>query len=160
MKEQPLEKVLLFSKAIQLVSAGILIAVGIVRFFLIKYYKEEPHAFSGFCLSLFVVVFGAMIVLVELSPPIPVRGRAWFYFLNFFWGKAFFALFVALFLLGGGASLRWLDRLLAVYFFLAAALFLALFILKRGPEEDSAVKALIQAMEDKVAVREKAAAAK
>ena len=99
-----------------------------------------------------------MIILVEIAQ-IPLRGRKWFYFLNFFWGRALFSLFIALFLLGSGASLRWLDILLAVYFFIMAAVFLGAHFLYRTAEPDN-VKILIDAMEAKIEEKAKAAEGK
>ena len=124
----------MISKILQFVNAGILILVGGLRFGLIKYYYDEPFAFSGFHLSLFVIIFGLMILVVELSAKLSMAGREWFYFLNFFWGKGVFAIFIALFLLGSGASLRWLDILTAVYFIIISIIFGVLAVMKSDGE--------------------------
>ena len=133
-KAQPIETVFFVSKIIQFVNAGILILVGLLRFGLIKSYYEEPWAFSGFCLSLFVIIFGVMILVVELSAKLSMAGREWFYFLNFFWGKGAFAIFITLFLFGSGASVRWLDILTGIYFMLISILFAVLAIMKSDGE--------------------------
>ena len=148
--QQPIEKIFKISMVIQIANAAILIVTGLLRIFMVKTYSAESHAFAGFTLSLYLILFGVMILLVELTI---MRARAWFYFLNFGWGKALFSLFIALFLLGSGRAVRWLDVLLAVYFIIISIFFLFVYLAKRTAEPTYVQEILIKQMDEKVAAK-------
>ena len=120
---------------------------------MIKQYRKQPHTFAGFTLSLYLIIFGIMLLLVELSL---MHARAWFYFLNFAWGKSLFSIFIALFLLGSARSVRWLDVLVAVWFIVLSLLFFVMFLAYRTSEQ-AHVQILIKNMEEKIAAKNKEA---
>ena len=138
---------------IQLLNAVILILTGHIRIFAIKEYNQESRAFSGFTLSAYLILFGVMIILVEFTI---MRARAWFYFLNFTWGKSLFSLFIAVLVLGSGRSVRWLDVLMAFWFIPISILFLLMYFAYRTTES-AQVEILIKQMEEKIEAKNKKA---
>ena len=152
--QRPIEQIFKICRVVQIANAAVLIVTGLVRIFMVKAYSGESHAFAGFTLSVYLILFGVMLLLVELTI---MRARAWFYFLNFGWGKSLFSLFIALFVLGSGRAVRWLDVLLAVYFIIISIFFLFVYLAKRTAEPAYVEDTLIKQMDEKVAAAKKAA---
>ena len=86
-------------------------------------YFKKYKSFNGFVLNIYLFLFAAIFILLELSK---FRTRIWFYFMNFGWGKAVFVAFVALLLLGAGKSVTWIDILAGVWLFVCAIIFVIL----------------------------------
>ena len=84
-------------------------------------------------LSFYVILFGAMIFLVELSL---MNARNWFYFLNYNWGRAIFSLFIALFLLGSATAWRWLDVVISIWSMILSLVFLVFHLCHNDKEKE------------------------
>ena len=125
----PYEKAALAMKIMQFFNAGVLVITGIIHFVFFKFLKS----FNGFVLTIYLFLFAALFVLIELSK---MRTRTWFYFMNFGWGKAMFLLFLGLLLVGAGKSVTWLDILSGVWFLLCAIVFFVISMVHKAAEQD------------------------
>ena len=147
LKSTPIEKIYTIKKILQIIGAVVLFMTAIFRIAIIiasaagaeetseetevKEYK--PHPFAAFTLSLYLIVFGAVLILVEFSL---LRARVWFYLLNFSWGKSLFSLFVGLFLIGAPRSVAWFDILMACVFLILSIIFLILHCYHKDAEQN------------------------
>ena len=125
----PYEKAAMAMKIMQFFNAGVLVITGIIHFVFFKFLKS----FNGFVLTIYLFLFAALFVLIELSK---MRTRTWFYFMNFGWGKAMFLLFLGLLLVGAGKSVTWVDILSGVWFLLCAIAFFVISMVHKAAEQD------------------------
>ena len=133
-----------------MINAGLLILSGIVRIFAVKGYSSDPDyptPFASFMLSFYVILFGVMILLVELSK---LNARTWFYFLNFCWGRSLFSLFIFFFVLGSATAWRWLDIVLSLWSISLSIIFLVFHICHKDKEIEH-----IKKLMDEKAVKDK-----
>ena len=143
LKSTPIEKIYTIKKILQIIGAVVLFMTAIFRIAIIiasatgaeetevKEYKPNP--FAAFSLSLYLIVFGAVLILVEFSL---LRARVWFYLLNFSWGKSLFSLFVGLFLIGAPRSVAWFDILMACVFLILSIIFFVLHCYHKDAEQN------------------------
>ena len=132
----PYEKAAMGMKIMQFFNAALLIITGIVHFV----YFKKLKSFNGFVLTIYLFLFAAIFILLELSK---LRMRIWFYFMNFGWGKAIFLTFVGLLLMGAGKTVTWIDILAGVWLFLCAIAFAVISSVHKEVENDF-VKDLIE----------------
>ena len=125
----PYEKAAQAMRILMFFNAGVLVVTAIIHFIFFKFLKS----FNGFVLTIYLFLFAALFVLIELSK---MRTRTWFYFMNFGWGKAMFLLFLGLLLVGAGKSVTWVDILSGVWFLLCAIAFFVISMVHKAAEQD------------------------
>ena len=146
LSKTPFEKAALAMKILQFFNAAVLVTTAIIHFVFFKFLKS----FNGFVLTIYLFIFAAMFVLVELSL---LRTRTWFYFMNYGWGKGLFLLFIGLLLVGAGKSVTWVDILSGVWFIVLGLIFFGLSFFYKAVEHDY-VKDLLESVENARAEKE------
>ena len=122
--------------------ASLIILQAIVRLFV----ADSFHTFTGFVLTLYLLVFGICIFMIEFTLK---RARVWFYFMNFALGKALFYIVMTLLCFGSGASINWFDILVGIICGIVAVVFIFFHIWHKG-EEAAHVETLIEQMNVKL----------
>lgn len=99
------------TKGIQILAALLLIVLAIVRFTDIA----QLETFSLWIITIYFVLFGLVMLIFEFEIK---RVKAYFYFMNFCFGKAIFDFFIGCMVLSGEIH-SWLEIPIAVVFFAA-----------------------------------------
>ncbi len=115
----------------QIASAILLVILSIVRIIKIT----EARTFTLYVMTIYFVLFGLVILLVELGLK-PIKRT--FYFLNFAWGKAIFDFFIACMSLSTGfyGTTSMITIPVAIVFFLGCLFFIIISIFYREEEKE------------------------
>ena len=115
--------------------AVLLLVQGTIRMMI----ADNFHTFTGFCITLYLYVFGIAIICIECNLQ---RARVWFYFMNYSLGKAIFYCVMSLLCFGSGAKITFLDIIAGIVFGICCAMFVV-FHLWHGTKEREFVEKLI-----------------
>jgi len=121
------EKVRKVAIVCHFIGAGLLFLTSILRFVSFNFTSTE------FILSIYYILFGAIIILTELGYQ---RILEQFYFLNFSFGKAGFSLFIATLLFNLS---NWFQILVSIFFLVAGLGFLIIGCFFMSEEREKAV---------------------
>ena len=126
-KGQPMDRVILAVKVIQVLSAILLVVAALIRVGSI----ENFRTWWGFLLTGYLFMFGVIFLTVEFAM---YRAPVWFFFLNFMWGKAVTYLFIGTLEFWGGLEVAWIDVLAGIWFVVFGVLFIVFCGVYRGQE--------------------------
>ena len=128
----------MFTKAIQLVMAVLIILQSVIRLFTASNFQ----VFTGFIFTFYLFMFGMILIFIECNM---FRCRVWFYFMNFSLGKSIFYFIMTLLCFGSGTDIAFFDILIGVVCALLCLLF-GFFHLSFKQDEPAYVQKLIELM--------------